>query len=141
MNPSSSASDKDKTTDHNLPDWHRLESIEAMSTDELDALPFGAIRLDPEGRIVSYNAAEAEISGRDPDAVIGKDFFKEVAPCTNVQEFAGRFREGVQRGELNVILPYVFDFKMSPTQVWVRLFYSQRSKTAWVFVTRRQEDE
>lgn len=133
-------SDQVSDAAQNLPDWRQLEIIEAMSEEELDALPIGAIQLDPEGRIISYNAAESELSGRDPEAVIGKNFFREVAPCTDVQEFAGRFRDGVRRGELNVILPYVFDFQMSPTRVWVRLFYSQRSKTAWVFVTRRQDD-
>ncbi|MEM1205596.1 MAG: photoactive yellow protein, partial [Acidobacteriota bacterium] len=72
--------------------------------------------------------------------VIGRNFFTEVAPCTNVQEFAGRFREGVAKGDLNHVFPYIFSFEMDPTQVWVRLFYSESTESAWVFVTRREPD-
>lgn len=120
--------------------WNRMENVDDMSTEELNELPFGAIQLSPDGKVLSYNAMEADISGRSPDAVIGKDFFTQVAPCTNVQEFAGRFREGVKNGDLNAIFPYLFDFQMKPTRVWVRLFYSDKTHTAWVFVTR-QEDQ
>ena len=73
-----------------------IERIENLSESGLDALPFGAIRLDRNGTILAFNRAEADITGRRRESVIGKNFFTEVAPCTNVQEFAGRFREGVE---------------------------------------------
>jgi len=110
------------------------ESIDRMSEQELDTLPFGAIRLDKDGKVLSYNAAEAKLTGRDPQRVIGRNFFKEVAPCTNVQEFAGRFREGVAKKKMHVIFPYRFDFEMAPRDVSVTLFYSEQTDSAWVFV-------
>ena len=73
--------------------------------------------------------------------VIGKNFFTEVAPCTNVQEFAGRCREGVANRELNHVFPYLFDFQMKPTKVWVRLHFHPSSSTGWVFVTKDQADQ
>ncbi|MBV8518919.1 MAG: photoactive yellow protein [Acidobacteria bacterium] len=112
----------------------QLEAIGLMSETELDALPFGAIRLDATGTVLSYNAAESKLTGRDPKRVIGRNFFTEVAPCTNVQSFAGRFREGVSKGELHAIFPYRFDFKMAPRDVTVTLFWSRQTSTAWVFV-------
>ena len=115
-----------------------LESIDRMSEGELDALPFGAIRLDKEGKILSYNATESRLTGRDPKRVIGRNFFREVAPCTNVQAFAGRFREGVAAGDMHVIFPYRFDFEMAPRDVTVTLFYSKQTETAWVFVREAQ---
>jgi PAS domain-containing protein len=54
-----------------------------MDDTEIDELAFGAIEIDHSGKILRYNAAEGDISGRDPDEVIGKDFFTEVAPCTD----------------------------------------------------------
>ncbi|MEM1179000.1 MAG: PAS domain-containing protein [Acidobacteriota bacterium] len=114
-----------------------MAEIEGLSPGELDNLPYGAIKLDTEGQIVAYNLAESKISGRDKSRVLGKNFFTEVAPCTNVQEFAGRFREGVAREELNHVFPYVFSFEMAPTEVWIRLYYSQDSDAAWVFVARQ----
>lgn len=111
-----------------------LENIDRMSEPELDALPFGAIRLDKDGKILSYNMTESKLTGRDPQRVIGRNFFKDVAPCTNVQAFAGRFRDGVTKGEMHAIFPYRFDFQMAPRDVTVTLFWSKQTETAWVFV-------
>lgn len=111
-----------------------LESIDRMSEEELDGLPFGAIRLDREGKILSYNMTESKLTGRKKERVVGRNFFTDVAPCTNVQAFAGRFREGVEKRELHAIFPYRFDFEMAPRDVTVTLFYSKQTDTAWVFV-------
>ena len=111
-----------------------IERIQSYTEGELDQLPFGAIRLDREGKILSFNQAEVDLSGRKKENVLGKNFFTDVAPCTNVQEFAGKFREGVQAGRLHTVFPYVFDYKMDPRNVWVTLFYSNETDTAWVFV-------
>jgi len=111
-----------------------IERIERFGELDLDELPFGAIRLDKDGKILSYNQAEVNLSGREKEKVVGRNFFTEVAPCTNVQEFAGKFREGVRKGTLHIVFPYVFDFEMEPRQVWVTLFYSNETDTAWVFV-------
>lgn len=117
-----------------LVDRPEIERIQGYSEQQLDNLPFGAIRLDREGKILSFNQAEVDLSGRKKENVIGRDFFREVAPCTNVQDFAGRFREGVSRGEIHTTFPYVFDYQMDPRKVWVTLFYSKETDTAWVFV-------
>jgi len=118
----------------NAPTMKEIESVDKMKVQELDTLPFGAIRLDEDGKVLSYNAAEARLTGRDPKRVIGKNFFTEVAPCTNVQSFAGRFREGVAQKKMHVIFPYRFDFQMAPRDVTVTLFYSEQTGSAWVFV-------
>ena len=120
-------------------EWEEIENIEELSEEKFERLPFGAIQLDTEGRILRYNQTEGQISGRDPEKVIGKDFFNEVAPCTNVQEFGGRFRDGVAKKDLNAVFPYTFDYRMEPTRVWVRLFYSNATDSAWVFVSRQDE--
>jgi photoactive yellow protein len=111
-----------------------LQEIPELSNADLDALPFGAIKLDGKGKVCSFNDYEARLTGRDPKDVIGKNFFTEVAPCTNVRSFAGRYTEGVKKGELHAIFPYRFDFKMSPRDVTVTLFYHKQSDTGWVFV-------
>lgn len=111
-----------------------LEKVTRMTETELDALPFGAIRLDKTGKVLSYNMTESKLTGRDPKRVIGRNFFTEVAPCTNVQGFAGRFREGIAKGDMHVIFPYRFDFQMAPRDVSVTLFYSKQTDSAWVFV-------
>ncbi|HEX3554039.1 MAG TPA: PAS domain-containing protein [Thermoanaerobaculia bacterium] len=111
-----------------------IERIQSSSELELDQLPFGAIRLDREGTILSFNQAEVDLSGHRKENVLGRNFFTQVAPCTNVQDFAGKFREGVALGRLHTVFPYVFDYEMEPRHVWVTLFYSNETGTAWVFV-------
>jgi len=111
-----------------------IQKVNGLPEEKLNELPFGAIRLDKEGRILSFNKYEADLTGRDPNRVVGRNFFTEVAPCTNVKSFAGRYREGVEKGEVHVVFPYKFDFKMAPRDVTVTLFYSNSTEQGWVFV-------
>lgn len=111
-----------------------LDRIAHMTEEELDSLPFGAIRLDAEGRVVSYNAAEARAAGRKRERVVGRNFFTDVAPCVNVQEFAGRYREGMARKQLHAIFSFRFAFDDRVRDVTITLFYSAGTDSGWVFV-------
>lgn len=99
-----------------------------------DDLPFGLIKLDSLGKILEYNMAEAALTGFTPASVIGKNFFLEVATCTQTPEFYGRFREGVDKGLLNVQFDYLFDSEMIPTRVRVRMV--KMNQHVWLMVTR-----
>jgi photoactive yellow protein len=70
----------------------RLWRLVDIGMDRLDELPFGAIVVDYEGTIVQYNQYESRLAQRDRDAVLGRNFFREVAPCTGVQAFEGRMK-------------------------------------------------
>lgn len=111
-------------------------ALARMSKAQLDSVAFGAIQLDKDGNILQYNAAEGDITGRDPGQVIGKNFFRDVAPCTNRPEFKGRFTEGVKSGDLNVMFEYTFDYEMKPTKVKVHMKKALTGDTYWVFVKR-----
>ncbi|MFN9132835.1 MAG: photoactive yellow protein [Phycisphaerales bacterium] len=108
----------------------------ALANQDLDKLAFGAVQLDPTGKILKYNAMEGQITGRDPKAVLGKNFFKEVAPCTNSPTFFGRFQEGVKKNDLNVMFEYVFNYKMTPTSVKIHMKKSLTDNTVWIFIKR-----
>ncbi|WLD58177.1 photoactive yellow protein [Salinispirillum sp. LH 10-3-1] len=111
-------------------------TLAKMSKGQLDEVAFGAIQLDAQGKILQYNAAEGDITGRKPSEVMGKSFFKEVAPCTNRPEFKGRFDEGVKKGDLNVMFEYTFDYEMKPTKVKVHMKKALSGDSYWVFVKR-----
>lgn len=115
-----------------------LFSADAFTVAQLDALPFGAIQLDREGVILRFNEYEANLSNRRASKTIGRHFFREVAPCTNVQEFHGRFVDGLEKQELNVSFDYRFEFKQAPRDVRVTLFYSAPTRTVWVFVQEKR---
>ncbi len=112
-----------------------LEVVDAMTPGELDGLPYGVIQLDRTGRILKYNAVESRLASLAPEDAIGKQFFTEVAPCTRVQEFYGRFKEGVIREMLDTSFTFHFAFKQFPRDVTVRLFFSKRTRTVWVLIS------
>lgn len=116
------------------------ESLEAalskMTEEDLDQLAFGAIKLDEKGYILQYNQAEGDITGRDADSMIGKNFFAEVAPCTQSSDFCGRFYEALKHGSINVHFEYVFDHQMEATKVKVHMHKTSKDSGVWVFVKR-----
>ncbi len=63
-----------------------------LPLERLDELPFGAIVIDAKGTILEYNEYERRLSHLERAAVLGKNFFRDVAPCTGVQAFEGRLR-------------------------------------------------
>ena len=115
-----------------------LEAADAMSAAELDQLPYGMIQLDAAGRILKFNSVESRLASLPQQQQIGKHFFTEVAPCTKVQDFYGRFKEGVIRESLDSSFQFHFAFKQNPRDVTVRLFYSKRTKSVWVMISDRE---
>jgi len=120
--------------------------LAAMRPDMINQLAFGVINLDSQGNILFYNATEGQITGCNPDSVIGCNFFDEVAPCTKRPEFYGKFVEGVQTGDLDVLFQYEFDYqmtpldkvltRMTPTKVSVHMKKSPTNNTIWIMVKR-----
>ncbi len=106
-----------------------------MTEEDLDSLAFGAVELDRDGVILRYNAAEAEISNREQEGMVGRNFF-DVAPCTRGEQFEGRFRAGVESGSLDVLFTYVLDNEMTPTEVRVRMGRVEGKDTYWVLIKR-----
>lgn len=106
-----------------------------MSSSQIDQLAFGAIQLEANGTIVQYNEAEGAITGRSPAKVIGRNFFTDVAPCTNTPKFKGAF-DKVVKDRSNVMLEYTFDYQMAPTKVKVHMKPALVGGTFWIFVKR-----
>ena len=107
-----------------------------MSDKQINELAFGAIQLDARGTILTYNAAEAGITGRSASDVIGKNFFKDVAPCTNNLKFKGVFDAGIKQDNLNTMFEYVFDYNMAPTKVKIHMKKAVLGGSYWIFVKR-----
>jgi len=111
------------------------EAVLKLSPEAFDALPFGLIRLDNLGTVLAYNTAEASLARRDKNTVIGRNFFTEVAPCTDTEMFAGRFRGLCAAGVPDsVSFDYDFRFPWGSRKVRIRLMFDSRAN-GWVFVT------
>ena len=114
-----------------------IENVLAkLTTRQVDELAFGAVQLDSKGTVLQYNAAESGITGRARQDVIGKNFFVDVAPCTNSPRFKGVFDTGVRQGNLNTMFEYVFDYKMAATKVKIHMKKAIGDDSYWIFVKR-----
>jgi photoactive yellow protein len=116
-----------------------LAEVDRISEAELDRLPVGMIQLDRAGKVLKFNKTEGELAGKDPKAALGRHFFDDVAPCTKVREFHGRFVDGVARRELNETFAYTFGAPVKKIDVVITLFYSKTTDTVWVLVSRKGE--
>ena len=110
------------------------DGLPAMSRGQIDALPLGVVQVDDDGTILLYNRTEAEFSGLMPADAEGRNFFTDVAACTNNQLVYGRFQEGIANHELDFTLDYTFTFRMRPTNVSLRLYRHKTTGTNWVLV-------
>ena len=110
------------------------DQLDQATADQLD---FGVVEVDDQGVIKIYNDYEAELAGVLKNNAIHKNFFLEVAPCTNNGLFLGRFRKGVENENLSVAFNYTFTYKMRPTPVAAVLYRSPTSGRNYVFIKRR----
>lgn len=113
-----------------------VAEIGAISSMDIDTLPFGAIQLDKEGTVLAYNRFESEFAQRKREDVVGRNFFTEIAPCTRVRRFFGAFQEGVARASLNEVFDFVFLFPSGAREVRIRMIYSASpAPGVWIFTT------
>jgi photoactive yellow protein len=119
-------------------DTETLERLNDMPPEELNSLSAGAVRLDDDGIVEMLNEAALQLPGlsdvEDRSAVIGKNFFLELAPSTNNDLFYGRFQRGRRRGTLDARFPYTFtspdDENVHPFEV--HLYRPPNSETTWL---------
>ena len=115
-------------------DIHDPKGLDALTEEELEQLPFGTIRVDASGKILFYSRYQLRFANRQAEQVLGRNFFSEVAPCTIVPEFYGRFRRGVLTGHLQTTFKFIFDFEMQPVQVRIHMRNSDRPGEYWILI-------
>ncbi len=116
-------------------------ALATMPAAEIDRLPFGVIKVDRKGTILLYNATEGRLAGFDPASVVGRNFFRDIAPCTNRPEFLGRFLQGVKAGRFDVTFRYVFRLRGVPIAVTVNLRSSYFDEAVWILVDWTPEED
>ena len=111
------------------------EALRHADAQELNAVQFGIIEVDDDGVVQFFNQYESDLSGVEPSEAEGRNFFTQVAPCTNNRLFRGRFRKGVRRGEMDETFTYTYTYKMRPTLVEVHL-YRDEANNNWIMVEK-----
>ncbi len=111
-----------------------LTKLGSLGQAEADAMSFGIVKVEDTGKILLYNKFESELANVPIPTAVGRNFFTEIAICTNNRLFYGKFKEGIAKRELDTSFSYVFTYKMKPTNVMIHLYQDPSSKTNWIFV-------
>ncbi len=110
--------------------------VDAMTIEEVDRLPFGAIKLDRDRVVQFYSKAEAMLSGFGGRKAIGLDFFARIAPCMNTDAIRGRLEEAFGAGNVDLEMEWVGDFANPDAEMRIRAL-SAADGGVWLFLSRR----
>jgi photoactive yellow protein len=121
------------STSFNSPELAR--AVEALTLEAVNALPFGAVHLDSDGKVLVFSNAEADLSGYGTRPALGRQFFTEIAPCMNNPSFRGRIDRALAAGKLDIEFSYVGDFNDEEKDLRVRI-QSATGGGCWIFIQR-----
>jgi photoactive yellow protein len=120
--------------DIDTPDLARR--LSAMTPEAIDALAFGAIRLDAGGTVTFYSARERANSGLRRE-VVGRNFFADIAPCMQRPEVSGRIERARASGTLDVAFDFVSDLPSGERDVALRArLLSTGDGGTWILLQR-----
>jgi len=112
-----------------------IEDLTHIPPEYFDDLPYGVIQLKGEGIVVGYNKTEASLSKLDPARVVGKNFFRDIAPCTAVKEFAGELARMRSSGaNARSELRFLFKFPRGSVLVHLAMVYDAARDTTVLLV-------
>jgi photoactive yellow protein len=118
-------------------DVHGPAEIFDLPESEIDVLPFGLIGVDRKGTIEQYNAYESKLSRLSKERVTGRNFFTDVAPCTAVKEFQGRFeRFACEPGDGAESFDFAFAFSFGRQVVNITFLRSAKNRQIKILVNR-----
>lgn len=95
------------------------------------SLPLGVYHVDAWGLVRAHVSVAAGVS--ESSRAVGRNFFEEVAPCTNCAEFRGRFEALIRRGGGSDGFTYRLRYPWCSADVRVRMFGSS-SRGAWLLI-------
>lgn len=114
-----------------------LGRIHEMPKRKLDVLDVGLLQLGNEGSVEYANPAALQLPSLqtvdDPEAILGDNFFTDLAPCTCTPLFRGRFRKGKEGKEVDARFPYTFvHSEQQPATFAIHLYHNPQHKATWV---------
>lgn len=117
-----------------------LMTLDERSDVELDALPFGVIGLDEEGIVLRYNLYESRLARLDRNQVVGRDFFREIAPCMGADDFQRRYRGFIAEPgeEKSERFDFTFDFTFGAQHVSMEIVRARTAPRYYLVINRKR---
>jgi photoactive yellow protein len=114
-----------------------LPDLAHLSAEHLDGLPYGVIQLDATGKILAFNRTEGEMAYISAYKAIGRNFFTEIAPCTDVKEFRGRFDSFLKSTKQSE--RFYFTYKLPHRTIEVELLFVRVGQSLAFLVSKKME--
>lgn len=95
--------------------------LDALSPEQRDEFGAGILALDPVGRVLTCNRAAGALCGLSPDAMIGRNFFRDLVPSAHVPGFYGRFLGSQRRALTDQAFEFVFGRVPAPLRARIGL--------------------
>lgn len=122
-------------------DKAHLHTLTSISGTDFDTAAFGGIIVDETGTIEGYNQYESDLARLPAERVIGRNFFRTVAPCTARRAFEGRFLEFVALDDtVSDTFAYFFPFAHGDANVLVT-FVKLEIDARYLIVIERVDEE
>lgn len=97
---------------------------------DLDDLEFGVVEMNHACIVLRYNAVESHFAGLSRERVVGRHFFREVAPCSDNRRVAHRYAQAA----LDETIAYTFAMRMKPVPVTLRMVKAPASDRMYLLV-------
>ena len=119
---------------------YAIEDVALLNREVADLLPYGFIRLDEQGVVLEYNTAESALSGLPRGGVVGRNFFRSVAPCTCVEQFEGKVQEMIASGRAGRDqIQFLFKFPGRVTMVDLVMTYDPNRHEVILLIRKIQQ--
>lgn len=89
------------------------------------ALPLGAFRLAPDGRVLSWHPPVGTPDCHATADPVGRNFFRDIAPAELGRCIGPSFARGVANDDLKLTVEYRFDGEPQPS-LWLHLGGNRR---------------
>lgn len=116
--------------DFNAPDI--AARAEQARQSDLDALPYGVIKLDRQCRVTFFSETEARLSGHVMP--LGQNLF-DLSQCPNREELRAQIKRAMENAPADFELAWVGDLKDPLREMRIRV-QSARDGGVWMFIER-----
>lgn len=110
--------------------------LDAMPDEARDGLPFGTAKLRVDGTVVHFGRREAALSGFDGTRALGRNWFRDVAPCMDTPTLRGQMDPRRRDGPLDVAFDHTGDFRDPSARLYVRMVQTDDLSHLWVAIAR-----
>jgi photoactive yellow protein len=108
------------------------QAEEARQSD-LDALPYGIIKLDRQCRVTFFSETEARLSGHGVTP-LGQNLF-DLSRCPNREELRAQIKRAIENAPADFELAWVGDLNDPLREMRIRV-QSARDGGVWMFIER-----